>query len=212
MIAAVVQPGVEFTHSSVVDYDARKTRALSRVLDDYPGMVFEAHSTDYQTPKALAELVRDRFAILKVGPAVTFAVREALWALDAIEKEWIDSARRSRLREITIERMKADSRHWSKYYSSEGAQLDYELQFSLSDRIRYYWGQPEIVAAQDTLFANLTQNPPPLALISQYLPTAFRSARSSPSGLSPRVLVVEHVARELEGYSSACMMSGGAQA
>ncbi len=211
VIAAVVQPGVEFTHRSVVDYGARKTGALSRVLDDYPGMVFEAHSTDYQTPEALAQLVRDRFAILKVGPAITFAVREALWALDAIEKEWIDGGRRSRLREITIERMKADPRHWSKYYSSEGAQLDYELQFSLSDRIRYYWGQREIVAAQERLFANLSQNPPPMALISQYLPTAFRSARGSPSGLAPKALVVEHVARVLESYSSACMPSGGAQ-
>jgi D-tagatose-1,6-bisphosphate aldolase subunit GatZ/KbaZ len=212
VIAAVVQPGVEFTHSSVVDYDARKTGALSRVLEDYPGMVFEAHSTDYQTPEALAQLVRDRFAILKVGPAVTFAVREALWALDAIEKEWIDGGRRSRLREITIERMKADPRHWSKYYSSEGAQLDYELQFSLSDRIRYYWGQREILAAQDKLFANLTQNPPPLALISQYLPTAFQSARRDRSVHAPRALVVEHVSRILEGYSDACMPLGGARA
>lgn len=212
VVAAVVQPGVEFTHSSVIDYDARKTGALSRVLDDYSGMVFEAHSTDYQTPEALAQLVQDHFAILKVGPAVTFAVREALWALDAIEKDWIDAGRRSRFRETTIERMKADPRHWSKYYTATGAQLDYDLQYSLSDRIRYYWGQREIVAAQDRLFANLSQNPPPLALISQYLPTAYQSARDNRSGLAPKALVVEHVARVLEGYSVACMPSGVAQA
>ena len=112
VIAAVVQPGVEFTNSSVVDYDARKAGALCRALDDYPGMVFEAHSTDYQTPAALAQLVLDHFAILKVGPAITFAIREALWALDAIERDWIDAGRGSRLRQIAIERMKADPRHW----------------------------------------------------------------------------------------------------
>ena len=212
MIAAVVQPGVEFTNSGVVDYDARRTGTLSRVLDDYPGMVFEAHSTDYQTPEALAQLVLDHFAILKVGPAVTFAIREALWALDAIERDWIDAGRLSRLRETVFARMKADPRHWAKYYTSEGAQLDYDLQYSLSDRIRYYWGQREIVAAQDKLFANLTQNPPPLALISQYLPSAYPGARGNRPRLAPRALVVEHVCSVLEGYSSACTPSEGADA
>jgi D-tagatose-1,6-bisphosphate aldolase subunit GatZ/KbaZ len=210
VIAAVVQPGVEFTNSSVVDYDARKTEALSRALDDYQGIVFEAHSTDYQTPAALAQLVRDHFAILKVGPAVTFAVREALWALDAIERDWIDAGRRSRLRETAIERMKADPRHWSRYYTSSGAELDFDLQYSLSDRIRYYWGQRDIVAAQEKLFANLTRSPPPLALISQYLPSAFQSARASRASLAPRALVAEHVRGVLEGYSSACIPAEGA--
>ncbi len=212
VIAAVVQPGVEFTNSSVVDYDPSKSGALSRALDAYPGMVFEAHSTDYQTPAALARLVRDHFAILKVGPAVTFAIREALWALDSIEMDWIDAGRWSRLRETAIERMNSDPRHWSKYYTSTGAELTYDLQYSLSDRIRYYWGQREIVAAQDKLFANLTQNPPPLALISQYLPSAFQSARSSRASLAPKTLVVEHVRSVLEGYSSACTPAGGMDA
>ncbi len=212
MIAAVVQPGVEFTNTSVVDYDASKTVALSHALDACPGMVFEAHSTDYQTPTALLQLVQDHFAILKVGPAVTFAVREAFWALDSIEMEWIDAGRWSRLREIAIERMKADPRHWSKYYTQSGAGLAYDLQYSLSDRIRYYWGQHEIVAAQEKLFANLTQNPPPLALISQYLPSAFQSARANRASLAPKSLVIEHVRRVLEGYSSACTPAGGANA
>lgn len=212
VIAAVVQPGVEFTHNSVVEYDARRTGALSRVLDDYPDMVFEAHSTDYQAPGSLAELVRDRFAILKVGPAVTFAIREALWALDAIEKEWIDAGRSSRFREVTIGRMKADPRHWARYYTTSSARLDIDLQYSLSDRIRYYWGDREILAAQARLFENLAQNPPPAALISQHLPVAFRSARAARSSLAPAALVVEHVCGVLEGYSSACMPSGSTDA
>ena len=37
------------------------------------GLVFEAHSTDYQPPEGLARLVSDGFAVLKVGPALTFA-------------------------------------------------------------------------------------------------------------------------------------------
>lgn len=52
-------------------------------------MVYEAHSTDYQTQAAYRELVRDHFAILKVGPALTFALREAIFALAQIEQELI---------------------------------------------------------------------------------------------------------------------------
>src|SRR5690606_31133218 len=80
-VAAVVQPGVEFGHDSVVPYAPEKARALSAVLDRLPGFVFEAHSTDYQTPEALAALVRVGFAILKVGPGLTFALRVALYGL-----------------------------------------------------------------------------------------------------------------------------------
>ncbi|HWJ05138.1 MAG TPA: class II D-tagatose-bisphosphate aldolase, non-catalytic subunit, partial [Steroidobacteraceae bacterium] len=86
VIAAVVQPGVEFDHQGVVEYAPSQAVALSAVATDRPRFVFEAHSTDYQTPAALAQLVRDHFAILKVGPAATFALREALWSLDAIER------------------------------------------------------------------------------------------------------------------------------
>ena len=116
VIAAVVQPGVEFDHRRVVGYDSAKARALSQMIEQCEGLVFEAHSTDYQTPAALAALVRDHFAILKVGPALTFALREALWALDAIEREWINPALISGFRNIVVGRMKADPRHWSKYY------------------------------------------------------------------------------------------------
>ncbi|MEN5119146.1 class II D-tagatose-bisphosphate aldolase, non-catalytic subunit, partial [Luteimonas sp. TWI662] len=86
VIASVVQPGVEFDHHQVIDYVPAAARALSAAIEQVPGLVFEAHSTDYQTPEALAALVRDHFAILKVGPGLTFALREALWALDAIER------------------------------------------------------------------------------------------------------------------------------
>lgn len=75
MIALVVQPGVEFDHTKVVDYQPELATNLSSVLEQLPGMVFEAHSTDYQKPESLTALVRDGFAILKVGPGGTFALR-----------------------------------------------------------------------------------------------------------------------------------------
>ena len=84
VIALVAQPGVEFDDRNVVVYEPENARQLSAVLDELPGLVFEAHSTDYQPPESLARLVRDGFAILKVGPGLTFAMREALYGLDEI--------------------------------------------------------------------------------------------------------------------------------
>jgi D-tagatose-1,6-bisphosphate aldolase subunit GatZ/KbaZ len=203
VIAAVVQPGVEFDHRKVVAYAPGKARALSRMIEGCDGLIFEAHSTDYQTPSALAALVRDHFAILKVGPGVTFALREALWALDAIEREWVEPGLVSGLRNVAIARMKAEPRHWAKYYHASGAALDYDLQYSLSDRIRYYWPDPEIARAQDTMFRNLVQNPPPSALISQYLPIAHAAVRDGRIGRRPAELVMTHVCAVLDGYHAA---------
>jgi len=208
VIAAVVQPGVEFDHHKVVGYLPGKAQALSRMIECYDGMVFEAHSTDYQTPAALAALVRDHFAILKVGPGVTFALREALWALDAIEREWIKPNSVSRFRRVAIARMKAEPRHWVKYYHARGADLDYELQYRLRDRIRYYWPDPEIVRAQDMMFRNLTQNPPPPALISQHLPIGHAAVRDGLISGSPEELAMAHVWAVLDGYHAAASPAG----
>ncbi len=83
VIALVVQPGVEFGHSDVVHFDANSAKDLSASLTDFPGLVFEAQSTDYQRAEGLTNLVDNGFAILKVGPWLTFAPREALYGMDA---------------------------------------------------------------------------------------------------------------------------------
>nr|WP_243853517.1 D-tagatose-bisphosphate aldolase, class II, non-catalytic subunit [Sphingopyxis panaciterrae] len=204
VIATVVQPGVEFDHDKVVDYRPGKAAALSRSIEPVANLVFEAHSTDYQTAEALASLVRDHFAILKVGPGVTFALREALWALDTIEAELVTPEHRARLRAVAIERMRAEPGHWQKYYHAEGAALDLQLQYSLSDRIRYYWPDAAIVAAQDRLFANLRETAPTLSLVSQYLPLAYAAVRAGRASLDPADLVMAHISAALDAYHGAC--------
>ena len=87
-----------------------KAADLSAAIEPVEHIVFEAHSTDYQTAAALAALVRDHFAILKVGPGVTFALREALWGLDAIEREMLPPERRANLRDVALARMHAEPR------------------------------------------------------------------------------------------------------
>jgi D-tagatose-1,6-bisphosphate aldolase subunit GatZ/KbaZ len=204
VIASVVQPGVEFDHHSVIDYRPDAAATLSQAIEAVPGMVFEAHSTDYQTRDALHALVRDHFAILKVGPGLTYALREALWALDAIEREWIDAPRRAQLREVAIERMRAEPGHWRRYYHSEGDALAIDLQYSLSDRIRYYWPDPAIEQARVRLFDNLRADPPPISLISQFLPHALRALRAGTAANDPLSLAMAHIGAVLDDYYHAC--------
>lgn len=205
VIATVVQPGVEFDHDKVVDYRPERAVALSAAIKPVDHLVYEAHSTDYQTPAALVALVRDHFAILKVGPGVTFALREALWALDAIEREIIAEDARANLRSVTLDRLHAEPKNWAKYYHATGPALDLQLQYSLSDRIRYYWPDATIAAAQDRLLANLRDTPPPLPLLSQYLPTAYAAVRDGRVTLDPSELVMAHVAATLNAYHGACL-------
>jgi D-tagatose-1,6-bisphosphate aldolase subunit GatZ/KbaZ len=105
--------------------------------------------------------------------------------------------------------MKADPRHWAKYYHARGAALDYDLQYSLSDRIRYYWPDPEIARAQEKMFQNLTANPPPLALVSQYLPIAYTAVRNGLIGASPAELAMAHVWSVLDDYHAAVSPTKG---
>jgi D-tagatose-1,6-bisphosphate aldolase subunit GatZ/KbaZ len=204
VIATVVQPGVEFDHDKVVDYRPDRAAALSAAIAPVAGIVYEAHSTDYQKPAALAALVRDHFAILKVGPGVTFALREALWGLDAIERELVSQDRRARLREVTLERMQAEPANWQRYYHESGPRLALQLQYSLSDRIRYYWPDPQIAAAQEHLFENLRAAVPSLPLVSQYLPLAYEAVRAGAATLDPADLVIAHIGATLEAYHRAC--------
>jgi D-tagatose-1,6-bisphosphate aldolase subunit GatZ/KbaZ len=202
-LGLVVQPGVEFDHRKVVDYRPADAEALSRAIEAWPHLVFEAHSTDYQSAAALARLVRDHFAILKVGPALTFALREALWALDMIDAEWF-GLDQTGCRAKVVAAMHRNPKHWRRYYQSHGRELHFDLQYSLSDRIRYYWPSKSIGAMVERLFRNLAADPPPLALISQHLPTAYAAVRRGEATVEdPRSLVMAHISSVLDDYHAA---------
>jgi D-tagatose-1,6-bisphosphate aldolase subunit GatZ/KbaZ len=204
VIASVVQPGVEFDHHNVIDYDPSEARALSHAISTVPGMVYEAHSTDYQTRDALHALVQDHFAILKVGPGLTFAMRAALWALDAIDQEITPDHQQARLRDVVLERMRERPKYWQKYYHSVGKPLTVDLQYSLSDRVRYYWPDPVIEAARVKLFQNLEAVPAPISLLSQHLPRALHAVREGAATRDPLSLAMAHVGAVLDDYHHAC--------
>jgi len=204
VIASVVQPGVEFDHLNVIDYGSKDAQALSLAITSVPGMVYEAHSTDYQTRDSLRSLVQDHFAILKVGPGLTFAMREALWALDAMDQELTPASQQACLRDTVLERMRRQPKYWERYYHGNGQSLAVDLQYSLSDRVRYYWPDPVIEQARVRLFDNLRATPPPISLISQHLPLALHAVREGTATRDPLSLAVAHVSAVLDDYHHAC--------
>jgi D-tagatose-1,6-bisphosphate aldolase subunit GatZ/KbaZ len=204
VIALVVQPGVEFDQFRVLDYIRDRTVRLRAVLDGEPGMVFEAHSTDYQTRASLRALVEDHWAILKVGPGLTFALREALFALAAIESELVGEDERSRLPEVIEERMLAQPRHWNDYYRGDPIRRRLARRYSYSDRLRYYWADPAVSEAQERLLENLRGATIPLALLSQHLPAQHARVRGGELRIDPKALVLDHVRDVLRDYAYAC--------
>lgn len=204
VIGLVVQPGVEFDHLRVIPYGRERAQALSRVVDEHSHLVFEAHSTDYQTPEHLTALVDDHFAILKVGPGLTFALREALFALEGVEEELFDPPQRSNLGEVIERRMQERPEFWAKYYTGDASAQRLARRFSFSDRIRYYWPDPEIQTAQARLIANLGTRDLPLPLPSQHLPDQYRRIRAGELAAEPQELIIDRITDVLRDYARAC--------
>ncbi|MDV3123782.1 D-tagatose-bisphosphate aldolase, class II, non-catalytic subunit [Mycobacterium sp. 21AC1] len=205
VVALVVQPGVEFDHLNVIDYRRNATAELRHVLDTEDNLVFEAHSTDYQRPAQLRELVEDHWAILKVGPGLTFAMREALFALARIEAELVAAPSRSNLIEVIERRMLADPTHWTGYYEGDPVTQRTARRYSYSDRLRYYWADDQIDAARRALLTNLDRVGIPLPLISQFLPGQYDRIRTGRLENRAQALVIDRVRDALRPYARACM-------
>jgi len=204
IIGVVVQPGVEFGHETVVDYVSERASQLTRFILEREGLVFEAHSTDYQTAESLRQLVIDHFGILKVGPELTFAMREAIFGLARIEEEWIAENRRSDIRAIIERVMVEHPEHWKAYYHGDENQVRIARAYSYSDRIRYYWPNDEISSALARLIQNVRGNPAPLPLIAQYLPRQAEAIRAGAIENNPTAIIHHKIQESLSRYADAC--------
>ena len=194
VIAVVIQPGVEFGDDFVLPYQPEAARELSHYIESQ-SMIYEVHSTDYQTRAGLANLVRDHFAILKVGPGLTFAFREAVFALAMIENELIVKDQRSNITEVLEDVMVKHPEHWKKYYRGTETEQAFKRKYSLSDRARYYWVQPEIQNAFERMMKNLGERPLPLSLLSQFVGV---------TGLTATQVIETKIGRVLMDYMLAC--------
>jgi D-tagatose-1,6-bisphosphate aldolase subunit GatZ/KbaZ len=207
VIGLVVQPGVEFGDDVIFDYDRAKAGALTANLPAHPALVYEAHSTDYQSPKALAEMVEDHFAILKVGPWLTFAFREAVFALGAIERELLAGKKGctvSHVREALDSAMLRDPSHWRSYYQGDEDQLHFSRAYSYSDRCRYYWHHASVQVELARLVENLSAHSLPMTLLSQFMPLEYAAVRAGQITSEPHAIIRYHIQNVLRIYAAAC--------
>jgi D-tagatose-1,6-bisphosphate aldolase subunit GatZ/KbaZ len=209
VVAVVVQPGVEYGDEAVFKYKRDLAKGLSRKITEYNGLVYEAHSTDYQTEADLQALVEDHFCILKVGPWLTFAYREALFALETMESEIMGEGNDglSNLRDTMDKVMLQDPKHWAKYYSGTKNQQWFKRKYSFSDRSRYYWPYESINSAKNKLFENLRKIRIPLSLLSQFMPQQFYKILNGTLAEDPEDLVLDHIRTVARIYSRACGIS-----
>jgi len=196
--ALVVQPGVEFGHDTIHEYDRPAAQNLTRYIETIPNLMYEAHSTDYQPRTSLQQLVEDHFAILKVGPGLTFAMREAIFGLAQMEDLLCEHP--SRILEVIEKAMQANPVHWQKHFPDKKV----NRQYSFSDRIRYYWPDPAVRKAFEIMMENLKKSPIPWALLSQYFPEEYTEVRDGNLANHPKVLILRRIIRVLENYDAAC--------
>ncbi|MBB3561611.1 D-tagatose-1,6-bisphosphate aldolase subunit GatZ/KbaZ [Rhizobium sp. BK512] len=204
-IGLVVQPGVEFGNHNVISYDRGRIDALKQVLEDEPQFVFEAHSTDYQGTRPLTALVEDGFPILKVGPELTFVLREALYGLDLIASALVSDYGERPLYAAMEALMLTHPENWSRHYHGTEDEQRWLRHYSLSDRIRYYWTSEPAQSAVARLYGALAGKAVPLPLFWQHMPAA---ALFSDAPLDPEEVLVWRVTKSLAEYHAAC---GGAR-
>ncbi len=203
VVGIVVQPGVEFGNENIACYDRLKTSELCEAVRKHPSLVMEGHSTDYQPIFHLREMVADGIAILKVGPALTYALREALFALSMIEEQLLPSYEQSHFREILDDVMTENDKHWRKYYRGTELELHLKRQYSLSDRSRYYYPDERVSASIEKLFANINRTRIPFGLLRQFLPNQYIMVREGMLECEARELVKSHIIDVIEEYNYA---------
>lgn len=202
VVALVVQPGVEFADESVIAYDRAAARELMGCLKRYPNLVFEGHSTDYQPRARLREMVEDGIAILKVGPALTFNLREGLFALEQMEKELfvMNDFPLSHFRDALEQAMLEDDGQWAKYYHGTMTKNRFARAYSFSDRARYYLTNVGVCGAIKALLNNLDTLGIPMALLSQYMPIQYARVHTGKLRLHAADLLIDHVGDCIDDY------------
>ena len=211
VIAVVVQPGVEFGDDQVFLYNSEAAKDLTAKLADYPEVIFEGHSTDFQSAESLRDMVVDGIGILKVGPSLTYAMREAVFALSMMERELVPAEERAYVIE-TLEHVMTDSpANWQKHYHGNLKELALARKYSFSDRARYYMGDAKVTAAIEKLFENLNRYPIPMNMLHQYMPLQFEKVRGGQMKAEPKALVQDAILQFLYDYEYAAGYDTDAQ-
>ena len=200
IVAVVVQPGVEFGNHDIHEYSRENAAFLSKMIRNYNKIVFEGHSTDYQTKEHLREMVEDGIAILKVGPGLTFALREVLYLLELCELELIEVSQRSKFKAELDAAMLENEQYWKKYYSDDDLNEDFQRKYSYSDRCRYYLNTGRVETAINKLFCNFDNLELPLPLVSNYFPNQYQKIRNRVLSNTAESIMFDYLFGVLDDY------------
>lgn len=199
VVGMVVQPGVEFGDNQVFYYDSSKAQALKQAKQAYPSLVFEGHSSDYQTKEGLRQMVDDDIAILKVGPGLTFGYRQTLFALAQIEEEMMIEDP-SNLRNVIEQVMVDDPKYWQKYYNGSQQEMKLKRAYSYSDRIRYYLPYKEVEKAIEKLRHNINTNEILMPVLYQWLPKQYHKVVHNEIELTFEDIVYDGIGDFIDDY------------
>lgn len=199
----VVQPGVEFSPLQVHHLPMDRDPALLGALTDWPHICLEAHSTDYQHPAAYPRLAQLGFAFQKVGPALTFAWRAALYDLDALRRA-MGGQHGPSLPDVMEGVMLDNPAYWQGHYTAQAGDLRHQRHFGLADRIRYYWPAPQARAAVAQLLDDIAALAPSDSTLAPYFPASVvalaRQISQSPQLGFGRALAMARVQTALRPY------------
>ena len=179
-------PASSSTTSRSSTTSAPSTARAAHVLDDEPHMVFEAHSTDYQTPRpdgAGRGPLGDPQG--RARPDVRAA--RGLFALAAIEDELV-AGRDARASSRCVERrMLAEPGHWEGYYPGDAPRAAARPPLQLQRPAALLLARPG-----DGGGPGATDRQPhrrdqiPLPLVSQYLPEQYAASAAGTHGTAAR--------------------------
>jgi len=131
-------------------------------------------------------------------------LREAFYALDQIAGELSNNYPAGALR-TTLEKVMTDKpKYWKDYYRGSKAEMHLLRHFSYSDRIRYYWNDPEVLKALERLFSAIDGVQIPETLVSQYMPQLYPSVALGTMSKFGRDLVLASVRTAIAPYTEAC--------
>jgi D-tagatose-1,6-bisphosphate aldolase subunit GatZ/KbaZ len=100
--------------------------------------------------------------------------------------------------------MLKDRRNWEHHYAGDEATQRLLRRYSYSDRVRYYWHDPDAKGAVDTLIFNLRQTRIPESLLSTFLPDQYRAVRAGTLEPDAEELVKHRIRQVLQTYAEAC--------
>lgn len=202
VMGVVVQPGVEEKDAGCTEYDRELAKDLMASIKDFPNLVFEGHSTDYQTKYKLRELVEDGVGILKVGPGLTYGMREGLFALAYMEEMICHGTDRKTSDFINVLEsvMMEEPKNWNRHYHGNDQELWFKRKFSFSDRSRYYMPNAKVEAAKELLIHNLRETGIPLSVLSQFMPIQYTKVREGIIENDPEALIRDRIDNTIDEY------------